>query len=361
MGSRIGAYRLVGEIGRGGMSTVYLAVRDDDQFQKQVAIKLIRRGMDTEDMLDRFRHERQILANLEHPYIARLLDGGTAPDGRPFLVMEYLQGEPLDGYCRNQGLNLRARCRLFLKICEAVSFAHRNLVVHRDLKPGNILVGADGAPKLLDFGVAKLLDAKTGSGQTATAVALRPMTPDYASPEQFRGEAITTAADVYSLGAILYELLTEQRPHRFSSYGLRELERAICETEPVRPSECAKLSKIPWRGQLRGDPDAIVAKALRKEPAQRYASVDHLAADLTRYLEGWPVQAHRGDVGYRARKFLRRNRAGDRSGLAAGGDVDRRRNRGRDAGPPRGRGTAARAGQPGVGRSQPAGSEPAGD
>jgi hypothetical protein len=273
-----------------------------------VAIKLIRRGMDTEDVLDRFRHERQILANLEHPYIARLLDGGAAPDGRPFLVMEYLQGEPLTVFCRNRGLDLRARCRLFLKICEAVSFAHRNLVVHRDLKPGNILVDADGSPKLLDFGVAKLLDAEAGSGRTATAVALRPMTPDYASPEQFRGETITTAADVYSLGAILYELLTDQRPHRFSSYGLRELERVICEAEPVRPSECS-LGATPWRGQLQGDLDAIVAKAMRKEPAQRYASVDHLAVDLSRYLEGWPVQARQGDISYRGRKFLRRNRA----------------------------------------------------
>jgi eukaryotic-like serine/threonine-protein kinase len=315
MGSRIGAYRIVGEIGRGGMSTVYLAVRDDDQFQKQVAIKLIRFGMDTEDVLDRFRHERQILADLEHPYIARLLDGGAAPDGRPFLVMEYLIGEPLDAYCRNRDLGLRERCRLFLKICEAVSFAHRNLVVHRDLKPGNILVGADGTPKLLDFGVAKLLAADTGSGLTATAVAIRPMTPEYTSPEQFRGETITTAADVYSLGAILYELLSGQRPHRFSSYGLREMERVICEAEPIRPSECARLSAVPWRGQLAGDLDAIVAKAMRKEPALRYASVGHLAVDLERYLEGWPVQAHQGDVSYRARKFLRRNRAA----IAVGG------------------------------------------
>jgi eukaryotic-like serine/threonine-protein kinase len=308
VGSRIGAYCIVGEIGRGGMSTVYLAVRDDDQFQKQVAIKLIRFGMDSEDVLTRFRHERQILANLEHPYIARLLDGGTAPDGRPFLVMEYLPGETLDVYCRNAGLDLRSRCRLFLKICEAVSFAHRNLVVHRDLKPGNILVDAGGSPKLLDFGVAKLLDANAGAGQTATLVAMRPMTPDYASPEQFRGDAITTAADVYSLGAILYELLSDQRPHRFSGNSLRELERVICEMEPPRPSECARLSTSPWRARIKGDLDAIVAKAMRKEPALRYPSVDRLAADLERYLGGWPVHARQGDVSYRAHKFLRRNR-----------------------------------------------------
>ncbi len=303
IGSRIGAYRITGEIGRGGMGTVYLAVRDDDQYQKRVAIKLIRRGMDTEDVLDRFRHERQILANLEHPYIARLLDGGSAPDGRPFLVMEYVQGEPLDDYCRHHDLDLRARCRLFLKVCEAVSYAHRSLVVHRDLKPGNILVTADGSPKLLDFGVAKLLDSDGESGRTALA-ATRPFTPDYASPELLRAERMTTAADVYSLGAVLYELLSGERAHQFASHSLTDLQRTICEIDPRRVSEVAPR----WRNQLRGDLDAILGLAMRKEPALRYASVEQLAQDVERYLNGWAVFARQGNVSNRARKFLRRNR-----------------------------------------------------
>jgi tetratricopeptide (TPR) repeat protein len=309
-GTRFGSYRLIREIGRGGMSTVYLAVRDDEQFEKQVAIKLIRRGMDTDDVLGRFRGERQILANLEHAYIGRLLDGGTSDDGRPFLVMEYVQGEPLDVYCDRVGLDLRERCRLFLKVCEAVSCAHRNLVVHRDLKPGNILVGSDGAPKLLDFGVAKLLDPDEGPGLTMTGVAGRMLTPEYASPEQLRGERITTASDVYSLGAVLYQLLSGARPHQFKGTGFREYERVICETEPQRMSDAAKR----WNGQLRGDFDAIVAKAMRKEPELRYASVDQFSIDIERSLDGFPVAARQGDKTYRAGKFLKRNR----TALAAG-------------------------------------------
>ena len=304
-GTRFGSYRLIREIGRGGMSTVYLAVRDDEQFEKQVAIKLIRRGMDTDDVLGRFRGERQILANLEHAYIGRLLDGGTSEDGRPFLVMEYVQGEPLDVYCDRVGLDLRERCRLFLKVCEAVSCAHRNLVVHRDLKPGNILVGPDGSPKLLDFGVAKLLDPDENAGLTMTGVAGRMLTPEYASPEQLRGERITTASDVYSLGAVLYQLLSGVRPHQFKAAGFREYERVICETEPPRLSDAAKR----WNAQLRGDFDAIVAKAMRKEPELRYAAVDLLAQDIERSLDGFPVAARQGDTTYRAGKFLKRNRA----------------------------------------------------
>ena len=302
-GSRIGAYRVIGEIGRGGMGTVYLAVRDDDQYRRNVAIKLIRRGMDTQDILDRFRYERQILANLDHPHIATLFDGGTAPDGRPFLVMEYVQGEPLDAYCDSHNLGLRERCHLFLKVCAAVSYAHRNLVVHRDLKPGNVLVTADASPKLLDFGIARLLENDGSSGRTA--VASRLVTPDYASPEEIRGDKITTAADLYSLGAILYELLSGEHPHRFASYNPRELERVICEVDPPRASDVA----IKWSKQIRGDLDAIILKALRKEPGMRYASVDQLAADLERYLKGWSVLARRGSMAYRARKFLRRNSA----------------------------------------------------
>src|SRR5579872_894949 len=195
---RIGPYRVVKEIGRGGMGAVYLAVRDDDEYRKQVAIKVVKPGMDTDEVLGRFRHERQILANLDHPFIARLLEGGTTSKGRPFFVMDYVEGVPLDVFCRTRALSVAARCRLFLKICEAVSHAHRNLVVHRDLKPGNIFVTADGTPKLLDFGVAKLLSTEGGAGITATAVA-QPLTPEYASPEQVRGLGITTATDVYAL------------------------------------------------------------------------------------------------------------------------------------------------------------------
>jgi tetratricopeptide (TPR) repeat protein len=309
-GTRIGAYRILSEIGRGGMGTVFLAVRDDDHFRKQVAIKLIRPGMDTEDLLTRFRHERQILANLDHPYISRLLDGGTTPDGRPFLVMEFVQGEPLDIHCEKHGLDLPTRCRLFLKVCEAVSYAHRNLVVHRDLKPGNVLVDAEGTPKLLDFGVAKLLDPGPASDRTMTQATMRVVTPDYGSPEQILGDRITTTSDVYSLGAILYELLCGLRPHRFTGVGMREVERVICEVEPVRPSEAAPR----WKAQIRGDLDAIIGKAMRKEPASRYASVEQFAEDLQRYLDGYAVTARQGDVAYRTRKFLRRNR----TAIAAG-------------------------------------------
>ena len=301
--SRIGAYRIVGEIGAGGMGNVYLAVRADDQYQKKVAIKLIRRGLDTDDMLDRFRHERQILANLEHPYIARLLDGGTAPDGRPFLVMEYVEGKPLDAYCNAGDLDLRQRCRLFLKVCEAVAYAHHSLVVHRDLKPGNILVTADGSPKLLDFGLAKLLDPEIGAEHTLLG-STRPLTPEYASPELIRGETITTATDVYSLGAILYRLLSGQCAQTFVTYSPREIERVICEVEPPRLSEASAH----WSRQLRGDLDAIVSMAMRKEPGLRYATVEHLAADLNRYLDGWAVAARQGSGTYRARKFVRRHR-----------------------------------------------------
>jgi tetratricopeptide (TPR) repeat protein len=301
VGSRIGAYRVIDEIGRGGMGTVYLAVRDDDQYQKRVAIKLIRLGMDTEDILNRFRRERQILANLDHPNIATLFDGGTSQGGRPFLVMEYVQGKPLDVYCREHDPDLHERCRLFLKVCEAVSYAHRNLVVHRDLKPGNILVTEEGSPKLLDFGIARLMGADTEAGRTAFPSRL--ITPDCASPEEIRGEPITTAADVYSLGAILYELLTGQRAHRFETYQAREIERVVCETDPLPPSDVAGR----WSKQVRGDLDAIVLKALRKEPDQRYASVDELAADLGRYLNGWSVLARQGSLPYRIRKFMRRN------------------------------------------------------
>ncbi len=298
----VGPYRLVREIGAGGMGSVFLAERVDAEVAKQVAVKLIRRGLDTDELLERFRQERQILANLEHPYIARFLDAGAAPDGRPYLVMEYIDGSPLDVWCREKNLNVEARCRLFLKVCEAVSFAHRNLIVHRDLKPGNILVAADGSPRLLDFGMAKLLGGDSHSGVTRTMMP-RALTPDYSSPEHFLGEPIATTADVYSLGAVLFAILAGTPPHRFSSNSPTELERVICRVDVPRPSDAALRDKH----QIRGDLDAIVAKATRKEPGSRYSSIDLLADDITRYLDGRPVLARQGSGVYRFRKFVRRN------------------------------------------------------
>ncbi len=232
VGRRIGAYNIVQEIGRGGMGEVYRAGRADGQYEKQVAIKLVRGGYDTAAVLERFRHERQILASLDHPNIARLLDGGTTDDGTPYLVMELIEGTPIDQYCDAHNLNVRDRLRLFLQVCSAVQYAHQRLVIHRDIKPGNILVTGEGVPKLLDFGIAKLLDP---AADAATTVA-SPMTPEYASPEQIRGEPITTATDVYSLGVVLYQLLTGRSPYPKNTNVPHELARVICEWEPERPS-----------------------------------------------------------------------------------------------------------------------------
>jgi len=305
VGTRMGPYRLLKEIGRGGMGSVYLGERDDEQYRKLVAIKVVKRGMDSAEVLARFRHERQILAGLEHPYIAHLIDGGTTPDGRPFFVMEYVQGQPIDAYCREQGLNLELRLRLFLRVCEAVSYAHRGLVVHRDLKPGSILIAAEGIPKLLDFGVAKLLDPGNDPGLTSTSAAMGPLTPEYASPEQIRGLAITTAADVYALGAILFELLTGSQAQRIATHSPSEIERVVCATDTPRPSAVARAAGAAQR--LDGDLDNIVLMAMRKEPERRYGSVNQFADDIVRYLDGRPVLARQASVVYRARKFVRRN------------------------------------------------------
>ncbi len=304
-GTRMGPYRLVSEIGRGGMGAVYLGERDDQQYRKQVAIKVVKRGMDSRDVLARFRHERQILAGLEHPYIARLIDGGTTPDGRPYFVLEYVQGRPINVYCREQSLSVEERLRLFLRVCEAVSYAHRSLVVHRDLKPGNIFVDAQGIPKLLDFGVAKLLDPATDPGLTSTIFAGGPLTPEYASPEQIFGQPITTAADVYALGAILFELLTGTRAQTFNARTPAEIERVVCHAETPRPSSVAPAGHAPQR--LDGDLDNIVLMAMRKDPERRYGSVNRLADDVALYLEGRPVLARQDSVIYRARKFVLRN------------------------------------------------------
>ncbi|MGK7311858.1 MAG: tetratricopeptide repeat protein [Candidatus Longimicrobiales bacterium M2_2A_002] len=332
-GRRIGSYEVRGVLGRGGMGAVYSAVRADDEYRQEVAIKLVRLGADDPRIRRRFLTERQILADLDHPNIARLLDGGTTEDGLPYVVMERVEGEPIDVYCDRRGLSIDDRLRLFVRVCEAVQFAHRSLVVHRDIKPGNILVTDDGVPKLLDFGIAKLLDVPPGTAHTRTAARL--MTPEYASPEQVRGETITTASDVYSLGVLLYELLTGRRPYRLAGRTPRETERAITEEEPERPSAAvtraggeavevegagdgspqevaAARGTTPHRlrRRLRGDLDKILLMSLRKEPGRRYASVEGLAEDIRRHLDGLPVRARPDSVGYRLGKFVRRHRVG---------------------------------------------------
>lgn len=312
IGQSIGPYRVIREVGRGGMGAVYLASRDAP-FRKEVVIKLVKRGMDTDDVLRRFHAERQILANLEHPYIARLIDGGSTEDGRPFLVMEFVEGgEPIDRYCSSRDLSVADRCRLFLKVCEAVSHAHRNLVIHRDLKPGNILITAEGCPKLLDFGVAKILDSGLDHSVTAQTSSGPAMTPAYASPEQVRGMAARTATDIYSLGAILHELLTGLKAHKITSSAPGEIERAICESEIVAPSAAlaGKAGTERLRKQLRGDLDNIVMKAMRKEASRRYSSVEHLAEDIQNYLESRPILARKDSLWYRFVKFARRHRVG---------------------------------------------------
>ena len=305
----IGPYRILGVIARGGMGTVYRAVRDDDAFQKTVALKLVQGGAASEFVERRFRQERQILARLQHPNIATILDGGATEEGQPYLVMEHVGGKPITTYCDEVGLGLRPRLALFGTVCAAVQYAHQNLVVHRDLKPGNILVTPDGTPKLLDFGIAKLLAAGVDPDTAPTATLLPMMTPEYASPEQVRGEAVTTASDVYSLGVLLYELLAGRRPYAVKSDSMEEIVRAVCQTAPPLPS-AVRPAGARGRSELRGDLDTIVMKALRKEPARRYASVQELAEDLRRYLEGRPVLARPDTLRYRASKFMGRHRWG---------------------------------------------------
>jgi serine/threonine-protein kinase len=334
--AKIGAYRIEREIARGGMGAVYLAVRDDDEFQKQVAIKLVR-GINNKELLRRFRSERQILANLDHPNIARLLDGGTTDNGTPYVVMEYVDGIPIDEYCDRQRLSTKERLQLFRKVCDAIKYAHQNLVVHRDIKPSNILVASDSTPKLLDFGIAKLLNAESSPQTVAiTRTDMRLMTPEYASPEQARGETITTASDIYSLGVVLFELLTGHRPYQFKNYLPQEMERIICECEPKKPSTAItsdlqrtgknkdgetqrvnaemlskrRASSDKLRKQLSGDLDNIVLMALRKEPERRYSSVEQFSDDIRRHLEGLPISARHDTFSYRANKFIKRHVVG---------------------------------------------------
>ncbi len=304
-GRRIGPYAIDRLIGRGGMGSVYLAHRADGQFDQQIAIKLVDLPLTSELFRDRFRAERQILANLVHPFIARLLDGGMTETGELFLAMEYVDGISITQYCKRNALTLPDRLRLFLNVCSAVQFAHQNLVVHRDLKPDNILIAADGTPRLLDFGTAKLLQplaADAAGGYTQHGI--HPFTPDYASPEQVLGDPITTASDIYSLGVLLYLLLAEKPPYSITDFTTGEFLRVICTDEPQPPSAVAVGSAV----RMDADLDAMVLKALRKEPRQRYASIEQFAADIDAYLLGRPVIARRGTYRYRAAKFIRRNR-----------------------------------------------------
>src|SRR5438552_4205249 len=315
-GELIGSYRILRGIGRGGMGAVYLAERADRQYEKQVAIKLIKRGMDTDSVLRHFRNERQILAGFDHPNIARLFDGGTTDNGLPYFVMEYVEGLPINEYCAAHKVSLVDRLKLFREVCRAVSYAHRHTVIHRDIKMSNILVTSEGTPKLLDFGIAKILTPGAGAEALMTMTGVRPMTPEYASPEQVRGEAVTTASDVYSLGIILYELLVGRSPYRFTSRSALDVAREITDTEPPRPSTAVDRGKdlkfdptgVRNSKALKGDLDTIVLMALRKEPERRYQSVEQLSDDIHRHLGNRPVLARKDTVRYRAAKFVQRNK-----------------------------------------------------
>lgn len=315
VGERVGAYRILRLIGEGGMGAVYEAARDDQAFERHVAIKLLQPGLLSRQLIQRFLLERNILARLNHPAVAALLDAGATPGGQHYLVMEYVEGGvPINLYCRQRAIDLAGRLRLFQGVCDAVQYAHQNLVLHRDLKPQNILVTPDGAVKLLDFGIAKLMRAGDAAADDLTLTDLAPMTPAYASPEQVLGEPVTTASDVYSLGVILYELIAGTRPYGTRLLTRTELERAVCHTEPKLPSVAAltaepqPASSVQMARQLSGDLDAIVMMALRKEPARRYQSPSELRDDLARHLGGRPVHARRNTLSYRAGKLLRRHR-----------------------------------------------------
>ena len=305
-GERVGAYRIVRSLGRGGMGAVFLAERADGQFEQRVALKLIRGGAASTQIVRRFQSERQILARLHHPHIARLLDGGITAEGQPWFAMEYVDGIPLDQYCEQHDCSIVERLQIMRTVCDAVQYAHRRLIVHRDLKPSNILVTADGTVKLLDFGIAKVLsggERPSDSALTQTGRAV--MTPAYAAPEQVQHAPVTTATDVYALGVVLYELLADRRPSDLTDCSPAEIERIVGTQSPESPSTVAPAAR---RRPLRGDLDTIVLKALRKEPERRYASAEQLSDDLRRHLDGHPVTARPAAVVYRTRKFLQRNR-----------------------------------------------------
>ena len=312
-GEKLGEYKILSLIGEGGMGEVYLA--EDTKLGRKVAIKLLKFGLGTSNIIRRFQQEERILAGLSHSNVAQLFGGAVTPAGLPYFVMEYVDGARLDDYCRDRQLSISQRLALFRKICTAVSYAHQNLVIHRDIKPANIRVTSDGEPKLLDFGIAKLLDSEAPMVGEATMTFAAVMTPEYASPEQVRGENMTTASDVYSLGVVLYELLTGQRPYRIKTRNPNEIARAITEQEPAPPSVAVARSassnpqsEIRNPKSLRGDLDNIILKALRKEPSRRYGSVAQFSDDIRRYLEGRPVTARKDTFNYRTVKFIKRNK-----------------------------------------------------
>jgi eukaryotic-like serine/threonine-protein kinase len=317
-GRRVGSYLLQRLIGRGGMAVVYRAVRADD-YQQEVAIKLVWPLLDVEQVIHRFKQERQILADLDHPNITRLLDGGTTEDGWPYLVMEYINGEPLTDYCRTHALSLKARLEIFQIVCHAVAYAHSQRVVHRDLKPANIFVTTDGVVKLLDFGIAKVLAPKGSIDQhVLTQTGMRPMTPEYASPEQVREERITATSDVYSLGVVFYELLTGHHPQQFNKLPLHEVVRRICEEDPLPPSVRVAPAgrKTDPDGeqrrrqrQFQGDLDKIALTALQKDSRRRYQSAAQFGADIARHLQGEPILARDATWAYRASKYVKKHKA----------------------------------------------------
>ncbi|CAM2005782.1 serine/threonine-protein kinase [Acanthopleuribacter pedis] len=327
----VGPYRVIHEIGRGGMGAVYMATRKDEEFEQEVALKILPYAMATQDLISRFNNERQIMANLSHPNIATLLDGGATDDGLPYFVMEYVDGVPIHDYCDFQKLTIAARLRLFRKVCSAVHFAHQNLVVHRDLKPGNILVTAAGEPKLLDFGIAKILRPGSHEPVTLTESGVRPMTPEYASPEQVRGEIVTTESDIYALGLLLYELLSGHRAHRFGNRTEEDVQRVVCDDYPPRPSvvfwerfqierargtvvltpesisEKRRTDPRRMERQLRGDLDNMIMKAITKDPDLRYASAEQFSLDIVNYLSGHPVLARGHSPLYLMQRFWERH------------------------------------------------------
>ncbi len=332
-GMKIGKYQADKKIGEGGMAVVYSAIRIDDQFKKRVAIKFIKRGMNTDEIIKRFRFEQQALAGLDHPFIAKIIDGGTTEDGLPYFIMELVEGESIDKYCRYNNLTIQQKLNLFRKVCSAVQYAHQNLIVHRDIKPGNIFIKPDGTPKLLDFGISKLLNS-SNEQTNMTKTGFRLMTLEYASPEQFKGEQITVATDIYSLGVVLYELLTGNFPYKFKNSLPFEIERIICTTEPEKPSTSINRIKNKRSGhedatrtienisktnnkdyeklkrKLSGDIDNIILKAMQKEPERRYSTVEQFSEDIKRHLEGLPITARKSSVGYRSKKFFERHRTG---------------------------------------------------
>src|SRR5215213_9581529 len=326
VGGRVGKYRLLRLIGRGGMGSVFLAARDDDEFRKNVAVKLVNTVWGNEEVAQRFRRERQILAKLEHPNIARLLDGGTTKDKVAFLVMEYISGVPITEYCKARCKTTKQILKIFLKVCAAVKYAHQNLIIHRDLKPNNILVTADGTVKLLDFGVAKLLQPDLLDVSSNFTQGANILTPNYASPEQLKGETITTASDVYSLGVLLYELLSGNRPYDLKDKSLPEILRIISEQVPPKPSETEVQireqmaspalsasglhSRMGVRRALHGDLDNICLKALAKERRERYQTVGELSADINRHQQMLPILAHQPSAWYRLNKYVKRHRLG---------------------------------------------------